>query len=110
VYTIVLTIESTTELTIESTIQSIMKALKDALAEIKYKNRPKNLSKEFQVYGVYLAEALDDPKHYSLYIKLAKEHPRGILEEALTYTKGYYSAKNKARVFMWRLKELKKYS
>jgi hypothetical protein len=84
-----------------------MKSIKTALDEIKYKNRPKNLSQEFQVYGCYLAESLDDTKHYSLYIKLAKECNRGILEEALNYTKGYYSAKNKGRVFMWRLKQLK---
>lgn len=85
-----------------------MKSIKTVLAEAQKIARPKNLSTEFQVYGVYLAESLDDTKHYSLYIKMAKEMPRSILEEALGYTKGYYSAKNKARVFMWKLKELKK--
>lgn len=59
------------------------------------------------MYGVYLAESLDDTKHYSLYIKLAKEIDRKILEEALNFAKGYYHAKNKAKVFMWKLKELK---
>ena len=87
-----------------------MKSIKTAIAEVKFKNRPKNLSREFQVYGVYLAESLDDTKHYGFYIKLAKELPRNLLEEALNYTKDYYSAKSKARVFMWRLKELKKNS
>jgi hypothetical protein len=85
-----------------------MKSIKTAIAEVKFKDRPRNLSTEFQVYGVFLAESLGDTKHYSLYIKLAKEVERHILEEALTYTKGYYTARNKARVFMWRLKELKK--
>lgn len=84
-----------------------MKSIKTAIAEVKFKNRPKNLSREFQVYGVYLAESLDDTKHYGFYIKLAKELPRNTLDEALTYTKGYYGAKNKARVFMWRLKHLR---
>ncbi len=60
------------------------------------------------MYGVYLAESLDDTKRYSLYIKLAKDTNRGLLEEALNFTKGYYNAKNKASVFMWKLKELKK--
>ena len=87
-----------------------MKSLNNILGETKFKDRPKNLSKEFQVYGVFLAESLDDTKHYSLYIKLAKELPRAILEEALNFTKGYYNAKNKAKVFMWRLKELRKQS
>ena len=85
-----------------------MKSIKQAIIEVKFKDRPKNLSKEFQVYGCFLAESLDDTKHYSLYIKLAKETPRQMLEDALNYTKGYYSAKNKARVFMWRLSELRK--
>ena len=84
-----------------------MKSLKTAIEEVKFKDRPKNLSTEFQVYGVYLAEQLDDTKHYSLYIKLAKQIDRKILEEALNYTKGYYSVKSKARVFMWRLQQLK---
>ena len=85
-----------------------MKSIKTAIAETKFKNRPKNIAHEFQMYGVYLAETLEDTKRYSLYIKLAKELNRSLLEEALNYTKGYYNAKNKAKVFMWRLKELKK--
>ena len=85
-----------------------MKSIGKIIDEAKHKNRPKNLSQEFQVFGVYLAEQLDDTKHYSLYMKLAKNYSRGLLEEALTYAKGYYSAKSKARVFMWRLQQLKK--
>lgn len=85
-----------------------MKSIKTAIAEVKFKNRPKNIAYEFQHYGVFLAESLEDTKHYSLYIKLAKEVNRNILEEALNYTKNYYHAKNKAKVFMWKLQELKK--
>lgn len=84
-----------------------MKQIGQAISEVKFKNRPKNIAHEFQMYGVYLAESLNDIKHYSLYIKLAKEVNRKILEEALNFTKGYYNAKNKAKVFMWKLKELK---
>lgn len=85
-----------------------MKSIAKAISETKFKNRPKNISHEFQFYGCYLAESLDDTKHYGLYIKLAKELPREMLEEALNFTKGYYGAKNKARVFMWKLTELRK--
>ncbi|KKS69267.1 hypothetical protein A3A14_00330 [Candidatus Daviesbacteria bacterium RIFCSPLOWO2_01_FULL_43_38] len=85
-----------------------MKRIGQIISEIKHPDRPKNLHTEFQVFGVYLAESLDDTAHYSLYIKLAKEYNRGLLEEALTYTKGYYSAKSKAKIFMWRLSQLKK--
>lgn len=84
-----------------------MKRIGQIIDEVKNPDRPKNLSREFQVYGVYLAESLADQKHYSLYIKLAKNYERGLLEEALSYTKAYTQAKSKAKIFMWRLKKLK---
>lgn len=85
-----------------------MKSINKIIAETKFKDRPKNIAYEFQEYGVFLAESLQDTKHYSLYIKLAKELPRKMLEEALNFTKGYYGAKSKARVFMWKLQQLRK--
>ncbi len=87
-----------------------MKKISKILDEVKNPDRPKNLYTEFQQYGVWLCEQLGDPKHYSLYIKLAKEVDRSILEEALSFTKGYSAAKSKPRVFMWKLTELKKSS
>lgn len=87
-----------------------MKSISKILEETRFKDRPKNLHKEFQYFGVYLAESLDDTKHYSLYIKLAKEVDRKLLDEALSFVKGYTSAKNKGKVFMWRLKQLKQNS
>lgn len=84
-----------------------MKSIAKVIAETKHKDRPKNISHEFQFYGCFLAESLDDTKHYGLYIKLAKNEPRQMLEEALNFTKGYYGAKSKAKVFMWKLKELR---
>lgn len=87
-----------------------MKKLANILDEIKNVQRPKNLTTEFQVYGVYLAESLDDRKHYSLYIKLAKNTPRNLLEEALTFCKEFRSARSKGKVFMWKLKKLKELS
>lgn len=85
-----------------------MKKISKILEEVKNPDRPKNIYTEFQHFGVYLAEQLGDTKHYSLYIKLAKETPRILLEEALSFTKGYFKANNKGKVFMWRLKQLKK--
>ncbi len=85
-----------------------MKSIKDAISDVRFKDRPKNLTKEFQVYGVYLAESLGDTKRYSLYIKLAKDIDRKLLEEALNFCKDYQGAKSKGRLFMWRLQELKK--
>lgn len=85
-----------------------MKSIKQVLDEVKNPDRPKNLHTEFQQFGVFLAESLGDTKHYSLYIKYAKNYPRSLLEEALSYTKDYSKPKSKARIFMWRLKDLRK--
>lgn len=68
----------------------------------------KYISREFQQYGYELAEELDDMKHKGLYIKLAKETPRGLLESARSFVKDAENVKNKGRLFMWKLSELKK--
>jgi len=55
-----------------------------------------------------LALALDDKKHLSLYIKLAKTQNRALLEKALSFVTDAQNARNKAKLFMWKLQELKK--
>ena len=70
--------------------------------------RKKYISREFQDYGYRLAVELDDLKHKSLYIKLAKEEPRALLEQAKIFVKEAYQVRNKARLFMWKIKELRK--
>jgi len=68
----------------------------------------KYISREFQSYGIYLAQQLNDMEHKALYIKLAKEHPRAVLEKALSFVKSRDEGKvkSKAKLFMWKLKEL----
>lgn len=68
--------------------------------------KDKYVSREFQTFGLYLSEVLDDPKHRSLYIKLAKTVHRSILEKALSFCIDS-TARNKGALFMWKLKELK---
>lgn len=68
----------------------------------------KYISFEFQKYGYELADQLGDLKNKSLYIKLAKETPRGLLEAAKNFVKDAYQVKSRPRLFMWKLKELKK--
>jgi len=72
------------------------------------KDKDKYISYEFQKYGYDLAEELGDLRHKSLYIKLAKETPREILEAARNFVKDAYNVKSKPRLFMWKLSELKK--
>lgn len=65
-----------------------------------------HISREFQAYGIHLAEELDDYKHRALYIKLAKTHPRPLLEKAFTFSVDS-NARNKGALFMWKLAQLK---
>lgn len=68
----------------------------------------KYISREFQDYGYRLAEELDDLNHKALYIKLAKELPRPLLEEARNFVKDAANVENPGKLFMWKLTELKK--
>lgn len=67
----------------------------------------KYVSREFQTFGLHIAETLDDYKHKSLYIKLAKTVHRSILEQALSFVSDS-NATNKGALFMWKLKEIRK--
>lgn len=69
--------------------------------------KDKYVSREFQAFGVHVAESLNDTKHKSLYIKLAKTMPRVLLEKALSFAIDS-NAKNKGALFMWKLQQLKK--
>lgn len=82
-------------------------AIGDVLKDFDWDEK-KYISREFQDYGYRLAEELNDLKHKALYIKLAKELPRAILEEARSFVKDASNVKNPARLFMWKLTELRK--
>ena len=66
----------------------------------------KYISREFQTFALHLAEGLDDMKHRSLYMKLAKTMPRALLEKALSFAIDS-TARNKGALFMWKLKQLR---
>jgi hypothetical protein len=66
----------------------------------------KYVSREFQTFGLHLAEQLDDYKHRSLYMKLSKTVHRSLLEEALRFVSDS-KATNRGALFMWKLKELR---
>jgi len=72
--------------------------------------RGKYIKNEFQAYGLDLAKELDDWKNKSLYLRLAKTVPREILEKARYFVKDQNpgSIKTPYKLFMWKLKELKK--
>jgi hypothetical protein len=64
------------------------------------------ISREFQTYAMHLTEILGDEKHKSLYMRLSKSVPRAILEKALSFVVDA-NTDNKAKLFMWKLKEMK---
>ena len=70
----------------------------------------KYISREFQKYGYELAKELGDLKNRSLYIKLAKEVSRGLLETARNFVKDAYNVKSRPKLYMWKLAELRKES
>lgn len=65
----------------------------------------KYISREFQTYGIYLTEKLEDPGRKSLYMRLAKTIPRPVLDQALRFVVDSH-AKSKGALFMWKLKEM----
>lgn len=79
--------------------------ISDVLDKFK-KDEDKYISREFQKYAYELAKELDDLDHKSLYMRLAKNTPRALLENARNFVKDAYIVKSKPRLFMWRLKQL----
>lgn len=67
----------------------------------------KYISYEFQKYGYELAKELGELKSISLYIKLAKETPRRLLEDARSFVKDAVNVQSKPKLYMWKLQQLK---
>lgn len=68
--------------------------------------KDKYISRDFQAFGIYLAEEMEDYKNKGMWIKLAKTNHRSILEKALSFTKDS-TADNKIGLFLWKLKQIK---
>lgn len=75
----------------------------------KRQENSKYVNHEFQTYGSWLSAQLDaDKKQMSLFIKLAKNEDRSLIQTALEFVKGVNRPKNKVALFLWKLKEIKK--
>jgi len=81
-----------------------MKTIKDVLKNFN-PLKDKYISREYQSFGVYLAQKLEDEKRISLYIKFAKTIPRPVLEEAIRFVVDS-KARKKGALFMWKLRKL----
>jgi len=71
-------------------------------------DQDKYVSVEFQKYGYELAKELEALDQVSLFIKLAKVTPRGLMESARNFVKDARDVKSKTALFMWKLEQLKK--
>jgi hypothetical protein len=85
-----------------------MQKIGDIVAKFKKDDTDKYVSQEFQKYAYELAKELGDMEHKSLYMKLAKTNSRGLMETARGFVKDALNARNKGKLFMWKLGELKK--
>lgn len=84
-----------------------MQKIGDTLKKYKLEDKDKYISREFQKYAYDLAVELGDLPHKSLYMRLAKETPRILLDRARSFVKDASNAQSKGRLFMWKLGKLK---
>ena len=83
-----------------------MKNISDLLKTRKLTPNVRN-KHEYQAYGNRLAEEFGDIAHRALYIKLAKETDRSLLEQAREFVLASEKATTRGRLFMWKLTQLK---
>jgi hypothetical protein len=85
-----------------------MQKIGDIVNKYKLDDTDRFVSREFQKYAYDLATELGDMAHKSLYMRLAKNTPRILLEKARSFVKDANNARSKGKLFMWKLSELKK--
>ncbi len=68
--------------------------------------KDKYISRDFQSYGIWLAEEMEDYKNRGMWIRLAKTNHRAVLEQCLSFVKDS-KAENIVGLFLWKMKQLK---
>jgi hypothetical protein len=86
-----------------------LSSIQDLLKDLNLDKRRKYLKEEYQAYGLQLAREMDEWDKRAMYIRLAKQTDRKLLEKARLFikdqTKG--SIKTPGKLFLWKLKQLK---
>jgi hypothetical protein len=67
----------------------------------------KYVKNDFQAYGLELAKELGDWKNRALYIRLAKNMDRLILDKARYFVKDQRNIETPYKLFMWKLKDIR---
>ena len=87
-------------------------SIKDAMAKFQDTlfNRQKYVKNEYQAYGLDLAKELGDWKNRALYIRMAKNMDRSVLEKARYYVKDHTAGtiKTPQKLFMWKIGQINK--
>ena len=73
----------------------------------KLEKRKKYVKQEFQAYGLELAKEMGEWGKRAMYIRLAKNTDRNLLEKAKFFVKDQRRVETPGKLFMWKLKELK---
>lgn len=81
-------------------------SLQSLLAKYQLDDKGGHITREFQDFGYRLAIELGDLSHKSLYMRMAKTVDRHVLEQALSFVSDA-NAQSKARLFMWKVKQLR---
>ncbi|OGC51153.1 hypothetical protein A2982_03130 [candidate division WWE3 bacterium RIFCSPLOWO2_01_FULL_39_13] len=84
-----------------------MKNLGQILAHLEEKDTGKYISHEWQLFGYRLAKWMQDTDRISMYMKLAKNEKRDLLQKAWDFVKES-KPRTKSRLFLWKLTLLKK--
>lgn len=87
-------------------LKGMSSILESKLSEYIDNTEKTNINHEFQDYGYRLAMRLQDNTRKALYIKLSQAVPRAFMEDAAAFATDYPHAKNKGKLFMWKLHEL----
>ena len=83
-----------------SVVEDFKKLSQDYLFEIKARSKKSKVYKSYQLLGLQLAEILEDERHKSLYIKLAKKFDGSKLLSLAKKISENKSVKNKGAYFM----------
>ena len=84
-----------------------LQSIGEVIKKYKIDDTDKYISREFQKYAYDLALELGDMEHKSLYMRMAKNTPRILLEKARSFVKDASNARSKGKLFMWKVKQLK---
>ena len=99
--------EVQTEKTVDTPKTHTFQPIGGIFNKYKLKDKGGYITKEFQDFGYRMALELEDPTRTSLYMRLAKNTSRGMLEQALSFVADAPNVKSKSKLFMWKLKQLR---